>query len=127
MKTTKSERPNVVSADLLAVGRPPAKLPNGKRNPEYTRWYRQQKPESYQVYNASEKAKACRAKYRATDKAASVNRARLEGKRDRNEVIKQDQCKCVECGMVFDSLTAALEGFRHLRRNRYMGICNSCG
>ena len=116
----------VASHELLAVCRPPAKLPNGKNNPEYTRWYRQQKPQSYQTYNASEKAKACRKKYRATDKAQVSKDKRVAKKRNCNEIVREDQCKCAECGMVFDKIVAALEGFRHLARNRYMGICGLC-
>jgi hypothetical protein len=69
-------------------------------------------------------------KYRTTEKSKDTERKLLERKRDRNKSIRQDQCQCAECGMVFDRIAAALEGFRHLPRNRYMGICglcNSCG
>jgi hypothetical protein len=120
-KTPKTQR--------VAIARPPSRLPNGKVNPEYTRWYRTtpQGRAAVQKWNSGEGLKRSMKKYRQTDKAHETERKLLEKKRDRNEVIRQDQCKCVECGMVFDKIAAALEGFRHLPKNRYMGICNSCG
>ena len=133
MKNTPTEkRAAIASSDLLAVGRPPARLPNGKKNPEYTRWYRTtpQGRASVEKWNKGDGLKTAMTKYRATEKAQVTAEKRVAKKRDRNEVVREDQCKCAECGMVFDRIAAALEGFRHLPRNRYMGVCglcNSCG
>ena len=81
-------------------------------------------------WNKGDGLKTAMAKYRATEKAQVIAKVskdkRVAKKRDRNEVVREDQCKCAECGMVFDRIAAALEGFRHLSRNRYMGICGLC-
>lgn len=91
---------------------------NGKRNPEYTRWYRRMKPESVTNYNRSDKAKACRK--RNYEKAQSKLHD-LKGKRYEN------QTKCVECGQVFDRNEAHIRGYKMFPGNRgYRCICDEC-
>jgi hypothetical protein len=65
-------------------------------------------------------------KYRSTEKASLVAAQRIKKEIDSGKRIKTDQCKCVECGMVFDRLIASIDEFRFLDRNRFMGICNYC-
>jgi hypothetical protein len=77
-----------------AISRPPSRLEDGTTNPVYTRWYRQQKPESYQAYNASPAARAARLKYAATqrakDKARLRQRNRITGTESTERILRGD-------------------------------------
>lgn len=66
--------------------RPPSKI-NGKANPAYTRWYRQQPSgvEALARYNASEKALACRDKYKP--KAKNSRQKRTSAKRTLGRIV----------------------------------------
>jgi hypothetical protein len=105
----------VRSSDLLGA-RHPAVI-GGKRNPEYTRWYRRMKPESVTNYNNSEKGKACRKRHAPKVKAAKHEAGQPA----------ENQTKCVDCGSVYDRIEAHIRGFRILKGNRgYRCICDEC-
>ena len=96
--------------------RPPAKI-NGKRNPEYTRWYRHTNPEKVTRYNCSEKAKACRKRYYP----------KLKKLRHPEGQCTESQTKCIECQTIFDREEAKMRGVRFLKGNRgYRCVCNVC-
>lgn len=82
-------------------------------NPEYTRWYRKLKPELVTNYNASEKRKACLKRFD-------------EAEHDRNNVARRDECRCVECGMIFKRDDAILRGFRFLKYAGNRVVCDEC-
>jgi hypothetical protein len=97
--------------------RPLSRLPSGKVNPEYTRWYRRMKPESVTNYNHSEKAKACRARHYSKAQAAM---------HDNGKVTPRNECKCVECGMTYKRDDAILRGFRFLKTAGNKVVCDEC-
>ena len=116
-----SESAQTVNAALIGCtdwlgARPPA-LIGGKRNPEYTRWYRRMKPESVTNYNRSEKAKACRKRYYPKAQAAM---------HDSGKITPRNECKCVECGMTYKRDDAILRGFRFLKYARNRVVCDEC-
>ena len=82
-------------------------------NPEYTRWYRKLKPESVRNYNASEKHKACVKRFGNAE-------------HERNNVARRDECRCVECGMIFKRDDAILRGFRFLKNAGNRVVCDEC-
>jgi len=102
----------VASGERLGA-RPPACLPSGKTNPEYVRWYRRLHPESVKNYNASEKRKACLKRF-------------YEAEHDQNKVARKDECRCVECGMIFKRDDAILRGFRFLKYAGNRVVCDEC-
>ena len=114
MKTKIQTAPPVASTDLLAVA-PPSRI-NGKPNPEYQKWYR-----------ANPQGKQAMKNWRKSERGIVAETKIVEKKLDDGKLMRSGQCKCVECGITYDRTEAMLNGFRHLRRNRYMGICNSCG
>ena len=50
--------------------------------------------------------------------------ANRKAKEQEQGAAQKHQCKCLECGIVFDRDKALLEGFRFIRAFR--GICSSC-
>lgn len=122
MTTTKKQTEAVEggssSHDLLAAERPPSRLPDGRANPAWKRWWRANTEKgkvSVKTWNAGEGMAKAKAKY-------------VGGKREKNEVVERSQVKCIDCGMVFDKDTAELAGFRFLgKRSAYRGLCSECG
>jgi hypothetical protein len=102
---------------MNTLERPPALLPNGKRNKDYTRWYRQMNPDSVKDYNCSDKGKACAKRHYAKHKTAM---------HEQNKVTYCDECKCVVCEMVFKKVDAILRGFRFQRYAGNLGVCEEC-
>ena len=49
---------------MNTTDKPGITLDDGRRNPEYTRWYRAQNPDVVKKYNATAKAEKCRSKWR---------------------------------------------------------------
>ena len=93
-------------SDLLGA-RPPSTI-NGKRNPEYLKWYRRTKPEKYrQQHNRDVELK----------KQADHNA---------NKRAFRDECKCIECGMIFKRDDAILRGFRFLKNAGNRVVCDEC-
>lgn len=106
------------SHDLLAVERPPSRLPDGRTNPEWKKWWRENTPAG----------KASVANYNSGGGMAKSKAKIVNAKREKNEVVAKSQVKCLDCGMVFEKDAAELEGFRFLgKRSAYRGLCSSCG
>lgn len=101
--------------------RPPARI-DGKRNPEYSQWYRQRNAAALATYNRSEKARACKDRYYRKVK---------ESKHAAGQCT-ETQTKCIECGMVIERAEAYLRGFRVFAGpvkgggRGYRCICNEC-
>jgi hypothetical protein len=93
--------------------RPRSLLQNGKINPEYRKWYRRNKPEVVQRYNASKKHKEC-------------VRRMFAKKRENNEVTLQTECMCVKCGIIFKREDALLRGYRFIKSGPNRVICDEC-
>lgn len=63
--------------------RPKSRLSNGKRNPEYSKWYsvwyRQQHPDSVRKWNQSEGYKAAALKYAEKKRCGRIKRMKADG------------------------------------------------
>lgn len=70
-------------------------------------------PETVKKYNDSEKHKACIKRF-------------SEAEHDRNKVARRDECRCVECGMIFRRDDAIIRGFRFLKYGGNRVVCNEC-
>ena len=60
---------------MNATDKPKTTMDDGRRNPEYTRWYRAQNPDSVKKYNASAKAEKCRSNWKKAniEKVKGIN------------------------------------------------------
>ena len=60
---------------MNATDKPKITMDDGRRNPEYTRWYRVQNPDSVKKYNASAKAKKARSNWKKAnpEKVKGIN------------------------------------------------------
>lgn len=90
----------------------PPLLVNGKFNKEYQRWYR-----------STPSGKECMRRWRKSQKGVASESRRLD--RRRPSRVQQDQCRCLECGIVYDKTSAIIEGFKFLIGN-HKGVCKSC-
>lgn len=88
--------------------RPKARLPSGKPNPEYWRWY---------YANHKDACRAASRKYNASEKAVAA-RQRYSGRYyEENTMVHNDETKCIECGMVFKIADGHARKFRFLHGN----------
>ena len=75
-------------------------LPNGRRNPEYSRWYQREHPDAIRAIKRKAKEK------------------------------KRTSCKCAECGVVYSRDEENARVFRYLRVKRSsqdrLVICDQC-
>jgi hypothetical protein len=119
--------PTRVGSGVL-LGTRPKSLINGKRNPEYSKWWRVNNPEKWKlmhdraqkkwVKNNPEKHRECQRRYEPKYRAAL---------REQGIVHTKDECKCVSCGMVFTKDAALLRGFKCLSGARgFNVICDEC-
>ncbi len=100
--------------------RPPVKLPNGKRNPAYWRWYRKTEDgrATTQKYQQSEKFKTAQARYRSKPDVKAKRNAKLR------EQHLFGTIKCEECGSVYDKLTVIERGWKTI--GHWGCICDLC-
>lgn len=96
-----------VGISALLGTRPPSKI-NGKTPAEYRRWYRRAYPEKYR-------------KQHLKDEAVKADRYHESNKR-----AHRDECKCVECGIIYKRDDAILRGFRFLKYAGNRVICDEC-
>ena len=82
----------------LQLGIPPPSHINGKKNPEYTRWYRSTPAGKAAVakWNQSAAYKKARSKYLATENGKAL--AKEGAARRYSEQFPLGSRKCVECG-----------------------------
>jgi hypothetical protein len=116
-KNKAAEAESVANDDWCADVKPKSLLPNGKYNPAYQRWRRRN------VQNAKDAV----VRYNSGGGMAKSKAKARQEKLDKNEMVEKHQVKCMECGQVFDSLTATLEGFAHFKSSRWRGVCGFCG
>lgn len=103
------------------LGERPKSRINGKTNPAYTEWWYAKRGTT-----AAEARKKWRQenpdKYRSQHiKDESVKAERYH---EANKRVHTDECKCVECGMIFKRDDAHIKGFRFI--GRYNCICDEC-
>lgn len=105
--------------------KPPCKLPDGRRNPEYARWYNQQNRSKIRIrqntkyrtdldFRAKHKAHMKRYEARPEVKALITQRA--------NDIEKQYTCP--GCGSTATRTNAVLAGWKHVKRSIW--LCPSC-
>jgi hypothetical protein len=98
--------------------RPPSYLPNGKRNPDYQRWYKSQNPEKQKEYSK---------KWNNSERGKAYKLLHDEVKKSQNLTARQGETICLECNMSFSREDARLRGFKFFRG--YGGarcICDVC-
>lgn len=94
-----------------AEERPPSTLPDGRRNPAYSKWY----------YHTPQ-GKAARAKYLASDKGKAAIQ-RKQAKREARSGIGP-AVKCVECGITYRFADVAARGWQ--RMGKFRCVCDLC-
>jgi hypothetical protein len=96
-KSNNSQNCKVTKNVDLRLGDAPPSHINGKKNPEYTRWYRSTPAGKAAVakWNQSDACKKVRSKYLSTDKGKAL--ARQGAARRYAEQFPDGSRKCVEC------------------------------
>ena len=93
--------PPIASSDLLGA-RP--KLTNA----EYLRKWRRENPDKYRAQH---------------DRNEAIKAERYH---EQNKRTHRDECKCVECGIIYKRDDAILRGFRFLKNAGNKVICDEC-
>lgn len=102
---------------------PPSRI-NGRKNPEYTRWYRttQKGKESVKKWNASQKAKEASAKHAKKPKVKKAKREKSLA--TYHKEFPFGSLKCLKCKKDFCKTAVTTQGWPRI--GRYTTVCEAC-
>jgi hypothetical protein len=104
--------------------KPPSRLPDGRTNPEWRKWYRLTEKGKAAIarHAKTESFKNAQAKYRAKPESKALKNESV--KKRRRESYPSGRKQCIECGIVYHADSALARGFRLI--GKYKCLCDLC-